>query len=210
MATSSLPSVLAGTSITEPLAGINFARWQLRTCDERIAASISQKHGLPEILARILVARGVDEDGLESALSPTLKALLPDPAMLTDMNKAAERLASAMMAGETIAVFGDYDVDGGTSAALLVHYARALLTASQARLVGWYSEVDQQQLGGGGGQQQAGQAPVGAEGAIDAAQSMLMRVMDRQFQKRLGVSLDEVMQAVRTRGTGGPRVDATP
>lgn len=102
------------------------ARWIGRAADDRLALALSQRHALPEIVARVLAARGVSLDDAPAFLNPTLRALLPDPSVLRDMDRAAERIARAVTAGEGIAVFGDYDVDGATSTALMVRYLRAL------------------------------------------------------------------------------------
>ncbi|KGM31605.1 single-stranded-DNA-specific exonuclease RecJ, partial [Inquilinus limosus] len=102
------------------------ARWIGRAADDRLALALSQRHALPEIVARVLAARGVGLDDAPAFLNPTLRALLPDPSVLRDMDRAAARIARAVTAGEGIAVFGDYDVDGATSTALLVRYLRAL------------------------------------------------------------------------------------
>lgn len=101
-------------------------RWQLRPVEERNLLAICQRIGAPEVLARVLAGRGVDAEDAEDFLNPTLRNLLPDPSHLLDMDKAAARLADAVQNGETIAIFGDYDVDGATSTALLVLYLRAL------------------------------------------------------------------------------------
>jgi single-stranded-DNA-specific exonuclease len=101
-------------------------RWSLRTSDERMALTLSQRLGIPEVIGRILNARGIALEEAESFLNPTLKDLLPDPDHLKDMDVAAERLASAVMQGEQIAVFGDYDVDGATSSALLKRFFDAI------------------------------------------------------------------------------------
>ncbi len=101
-------------------------RWQLHPVDDRLSSALSQHHGLPEIIGRILAARGVTVDAAEDYLRPTLRALMPDPSALKDMDRAADRIAHAIASGERIAVFGDYDVDGATSAALLLRYLRAL------------------------------------------------------------------------------------
>ena len=94
--------------------------------DERGAAralAITQRHDdVPELLARILAGRGVDVDAVASFLDPTVRALMPDPDSLADMRAAAVRLADAIMRQETIAILGDYDVDGATSAAVLGRY----------------------------------------------------------------------------------------
>ncbi|MCK9919969.1 single-stranded-DNA-specific exonuclease RecJ [Microbacteriaceae bacterium K1510] len=89
------------------------------------ALMITQRHGLPELLARILAGRGVEPDEVEAFLDPTIKRLMPDPHTLTDMERAAERLAYAVTRNESIAIFGDYDVDGATASALLAGYLRA-------------------------------------------------------------------------------------
>ncbi|MEW5963478.1 MAG: single-stranded-DNA-specific exonuclease RecJ [Pseudomonadota bacterium] len=87
-----------------------------------LAAAISQRHGLPELLGRVLAARGVGLDEVAVFLDPSIKALLPDPSVLVDMDKAAARLADAIERREAIAVFGDYDVDGACSSALLARF----------------------------------------------------------------------------------------
>jgi len=102
------------------------ARWIGRAADDRLALALGQRHALPELVARVLAARGVGLDDAPAFLNPTLRALLPDPSVLRDMDRAAERIARAVTAGEGIAVFGDYDVDGATSTALMVRYLRAL------------------------------------------------------------------------------------
>lgn len=100
--------------------------WWMRGCDERQALAMAQRHGLPDLLARLLAARGLVCDEAESFLNPSLKALLPDPSAFKDMELAAERIAAAIVQGEKVAVFGDYDVDGATSSALLLRYFRML------------------------------------------------------------------------------------
>jgi single-stranded-DNA-specific exonuclease len=95
--------------------------------DERgaaLALSIAQRHDVPELLARILASRNVAPDEVPGFLDPTVKALMPDPFVLTDMRAAAARIADAIMRGESVAIFGDYDVDGATSSALLARYLR--------------------------------------------------------------------------------------
>jgi len=89
---------------------------------ERLSLAIAQAHELPEIVGRVLAARGVTPEGVADYLNPTLGALMPDPSTLADMDAAAERLARAVMRAERIAVFGDYDVDGGASVAMLLDW----------------------------------------------------------------------------------------
>jgi single-stranded-DNA-specific exonuclease len=88
------------------------------------ALAIAQRHELPEIVARVLAGRGVAPDDASAFLSPSLKVLMPDPSRVTDMDKAAARIADAVVAGERIAIFGDYDVDGASSSALMARFLR--------------------------------------------------------------------------------------
>jgi len=95
--------------------------------DERGAAralAIAHHHALPELLARIIAGRNIETDAVEAFLDPTVKRAMPDPLVLTAMKEAAARIADAAMRAETVAIFGDYDVDGATSAALLARYLR--------------------------------------------------------------------------------------
>ena len=88
------------------------------------ALAIAQRYDLPELLARILAGRNVEIDAVEAFLDPTIKRSMPDPHVLTAMPEAAARIADAVQRGETIAIFGDYDVDGATSSALLARFLR--------------------------------------------------------------------------------------
>ncbi|MBW5434219.1 single-stranded-DNA-specific exonuclease RecJ [Bradyrhizobium canariense] len=88
------------------------------------ALAIVQRHQLPELLARVLAGRGVDSDAVADFLDPTIRKLLPDPFTVTEMEAAAKRIADAAGNGEKVAIFGDYDVDGATSAALLTWHLR--------------------------------------------------------------------------------------
>jgi single-stranded-DNA-specific exonuclease len=95
--------------------------------DERGSAralAIAQRHDLPELLARIIAGRNIEVDGVEAFLDPTIKRSMPDPNVLTAMPEAAERIADAVVRGESVAIFGDYDVDGASSTALLARFLR--------------------------------------------------------------------------------------
>ncbi|ENZ79574.1 exonuclease RecJ [Caulobacter vibrioides OR37] len=98
--------------------------WRERPADLAVVRDIQQRHGLTEPLARALASRGVTLDQAEHYLRPTLKALFPDPSTFTDMDRAAEILIDALERGRPTMVFADYDVDGATSAALLVRWFR--------------------------------------------------------------------------------------
>ena len=115
------PATVLG--VTNSLSG---RRWLWRTGEERIAAGIAQRLMLPEIVSRLLAARGIGIDAAATFLEPTLRVLLPDPSTMAGMDVAADRLADAVRRSETVAVFGDYDVDGACSAALMVGFLRTL------------------------------------------------------------------------------------
>jgi single-stranded-DNA-specific exonuclease len=79
-----------------------------------------------DLVTRLLMARGCDRDTVEAHRLPTIRGFMPDPSIFRDMDRAAARLADAVTAGEAITIFGDYDVDGATSAALLIRLLRGL------------------------------------------------------------------------------------
>src|SRR5580704_10577708 len=101
-------------------------RWRTRAADPALAAAIAERHGLPEIVGRLLAQRGVGIDEAPGFLEPRLRDQLPDPAHLRDMDRAVARLLRAIQDREPIVVFGDYDVDGATSAALLLRFFAAV------------------------------------------------------------------------------------
>ena len=115
--------------IDDTFAGITASllgqHWRYAPCDERLASVLARGHDLPEIAARIMAARGIAHEHADHFLNPTLKAALPDPSCLKDMDAAALRIARAIESGERIAIFADYDVDGATSAAIWLRYLRA-------------------------------------------------------------------------------------
>ena len=93
---------------------------------ERLGLAMAQQTGLPEPLCRVMARLGVSADGAEKYLRPQLRDLLPDPRSMRDMEVATRRFLAAVKRREKIAVFGDYDVDGGSSAALLLVWLRAM------------------------------------------------------------------------------------
>ncbi len=106
---------------------VNGRIWRARldARGEARATSITQRHeGVSELLARVLAGRGVEPDAVTEFLDPTVRRLMPDPDRLTDMPKAASRIADAVERRERVAIFGDYDVDGATSAAVLAKFLR--------------------------------------------------------------------------------------
>jgi single-stranded-DNA-specific exonuclease len=110
--------------VTRSLSG---RRWvdRLDEAGTRMAQAIAQRFDLPELVARVLAGRGVEPDDTLNYLEPTIRQLMPDPSTLTDMDALAERLARAIRDGESVALFGDYDVDGACSVALMTRYLNA-------------------------------------------------------------------------------------
>jgi len=116
--------VTAETAFLGVVNSVRGCRWQETLEPHRVkdALLISQQHGVPELLGRVLAARGVAPDEAHVFLDPSLKALMPDPSSLIDMDKAARRLADAIQTREPVAIFGDYDVDGACSSALVARF----------------------------------------------------------------------------------------
>ena len=107
--------------VRRSVTGLAWAH-RLNERQDMTALAIAQGNGVPDIVARVLAGRGVLAHEASRFLDPTIRDLLPDPASLTDMEKAAARLAEAVAAREKIAIFGDYDVDGAASSALLKRF----------------------------------------------------------------------------------------
>src|ERR1051325_186432 len=101
-------------------------RWRERAAEIGEASAIAAQHGVPEIVGRLLAQRGIGTAEAPLFLAPRLREQLPDPAHLHDMAPAVERLIRAIRGEEPIVVFGDYDVDGATSAALLLRFFAAI------------------------------------------------------------------------------------
>ena len=102
-------------------------RWIGPTAEEeRLGEAIAQLNNVPAVLGTLLAKRGVAPEEVPEYLTPSLRALMPDPSSLRDMDKAAERFLTAVENRERIAVFADYDVDGGASAALLIVWLRQM------------------------------------------------------------------------------------
>jgi len=100
-------------------------RPRLDLAGEARALAIVQRHGLGDLLARVLVGRGVGLDEAAAHLDPTLRNLMPDPSTMRGMDEAVARLVAAVERREKVAVFGDYDVDGACSSALIASFLRA-------------------------------------------------------------------------------------
>ncbi|MBK1635875.1 single-stranded-DNA-specific exonuclease RecJ [Rhodovulum adriaticum] len=117
--------------MADPFLGVECSatgrRWRGPSAEQdRQAEALAQAARLPAPVAAVLAARGVPPEGAAPFLEPTLKDLLPDPLSLRDMGAAAERFLAAVSGRQRIAVFADYDVDGGASAALLLTWLREM------------------------------------------------------------------------------------
>ncbi len=111
----------------------NGLRWQHRLDlrQENFALAIAQQEGIADLVARVLAARGVEADQAAKFLQPSIRDLMPDPASLTGMQEAASRIAKAVTGRERVAIFGDYDVDGAASSALLKRFLDHFKIASE-------------------------------------------------------------------------------
>ena len=101
-------------------------RWELRNANDREALALSQRFSIPDAVARVLAGRGIGLEDAQDYLEPSIKNQLPDPSHLLDMDKAVEHIVRAVENGDKIAVFGDYDVDGATSSALLYRFFKMI------------------------------------------------------------------------------------
>lgn len=115
-------------------------RWVAREHDLRAAQRMSQEFGYPAALAQAIASRGVGPDAVQSFLQPRLKTAMPDPSHLIDLDKAVERVITAMRDNERIGVFGDFDVDGATSSAIVRRYLRWLGVDSELYIPDRYKE----------------------------------------------------------------------
>ncbi|NLI27991.1 MAG: single-stranded-DNA-specific exonuclease RecJ [Acetobacter sp.] len=117
---------VATTAVRGVEASLTGRRWIWRHVDdgraERLALALSQRFGLSALSGTVLARRGVTPDDAGAYLDPTLRELMPNPSSLMDMDKVAERLARAISQGETVGVYGDYDVDGACASALLTSF----------------------------------------------------------------------------------------
>ncbi|MFN3609638.1 MAG: single-stranded-DNA-specific exonuclease RecJ [Hyphomonas sp.] len=100
-------------------------RWRLAHVDEALVRRLMPAASGSDLVARLLAGRDVTPETAQSYLSPTLRELFPDPSIFADMDKAAGIILDAILEGKRVCVFADYDVDGGTSSAILARYFRA-------------------------------------------------------------------------------------
>ena len=113
-------------NILEVAQSVSGHRWKFREWDERQVKHLAERFGFSETISKILSARGVCGENADNFLKPSIKNLLPDPLHYLDMKTAADRLAKAVIDGEKIAIFGDYDVDGATASSILKRFFNML------------------------------------------------------------------------------------
>ncbi len=100
--------------------------WKIASVNDYLVENICQKYNLPYLVAKLLVLRENNHENIQTFLNPKIQSLLPNPSCLKDMDKAAERIASAIIKQEKIAIIGDYDVDGATSSSVLRLYLESV------------------------------------------------------------------------------------
>src|SRR5215469_1721134 len=101
-------------------------KWNLRCTDSEKVAAVSRAANISPLLAELLVARNIAAEDATGYLNPTLRSLLPEPLLLKNMEKAVARAHRAIVNSETVAVFGDYDVDGSCATALVAGFLSAI------------------------------------------------------------------------------------
>ncbi len=112
----------AKTLINNNVVSVRNLKWSQKILDERRALAIAAQFSLEEIIARLISLREIEMEKIEDYLRPTIKNFLPDPFHLLDMDKGVARIIEAIKANKKIVIFGDYDVDGATSSALLKRF----------------------------------------------------------------------------------------
>jgi single-stranded-DNA-specific exonuclease len=128
--TSSAPALagegpLAAPAFLDVTASVSGRTWRSRPCDEALGVLLARRLGAPDIVGRLLAGRGVQPEELDAFLTPTLRALFPDPSAFADMDTASAAILDAIIENRRLAIFADYDVDGGTASAILTRYLRA-------------------------------------------------------------------------------------
>ncbi|WP_426958073.1 single-stranded-DNA-specific exonuclease RecJ [Muricoccus radiodurans] len=121
-----MPDVIQPDAVLGVTRSVTGRRWVWRQHDARAGLAIAQRLDVPEVVGRLLSARGVGVEEAGIFLEPRLRALMPDPSCLKDMDLAAERLAAAVRSGESVVVYSDYDADGACAGALMVRVLRDL------------------------------------------------------------------------------------
>ena len=100
--------------------------WKLAEFDERKSLLISQRYELDEIISKLITIRNIDIEDIASFLNPNIAKILPDPYILKDMKKSVDRIYKSIVNKDKIGIITDYDVDGATSAALLIKFLKKI------------------------------------------------------------------------------------
>ena len=101
-------------------------KWIFKNFDQKKAAKISEKFSLDEIVSKLLTIKKVDEDEIKNFLNPLIKHYMPNPSVITDMDVGVKKVIDCLKNKEIIGIFGDYDVDGATSTAILGNYFKSI------------------------------------------------------------------------------------
>ncbi len=109
---------------TDNKVSLGGSLWCVNQADVRLVDGLVQKYNVPVIVAQIMALRGIDD--ADNYLNPKIASLMPNPSVLKDMDKAAKRLAQAIVNDERIGIIGDYDVDGATSTSIMRLFLRAV------------------------------------------------------------------------------------
>ena len=101
-------------------------KWLFKKFDNNYVKFLKENYSLDEITAKLLSIRNIDKDYIESFLKPSIKNIIPNPNILKDMDKTTDRILKAIQSEEKIGIFGDYDVDGASSTALIGNYLKKI------------------------------------------------------------------------------------
>ena len=111
---------------------ISGKKWLYKEYDSNYVNYLKENYSLDEITAKLLSIRNVEKNYIETFLKPSIKNLIPNPFGLKDMKKTANRILKAIQTNEKIGIFGDYDVDGASSTALIGNYLNLKIFSNRA------------------------------------------------------------------------------
>ena len=108
------------------LASVSGKNWVFKKFNDNLVQKYSEEFSINEIIARLLIIRNIKSEDVDLFLNPTIKNLMPNPYLLNDMEKAVKRIDLAFKRGEKVLIYGDYDVDGASSTALIGNYLKMI------------------------------------------------------------------------------------